>query len=175
MLFTRWRVFHTWKNQKKLESHSHRNVHDENPYAKNMESDCTENAWQKPIYNEMVVIRTEMCTEENRFKKRPASSCTFVEWLPFLFEWIFIIHISVRMTTISFWMDFRHAHFCTNDYHLFLNGLSSCTFLYKLLPFLFEWIFHVCNALQSVNSMVQWRIINDIIMYIGFDHVINAL
>ena len=42
------------------------------------------------------------------------------------------------MNTISFWKDFRHLYFCKNDYHLFLNGLSSFTFLYELLPFLFE-------------------------------------
>ena len=45
------------------------------------------------------------------------SSCTFLyEWLPFLFELVFFMNISVRMTTISLWMGFRHAHFCTNDY-----------------------------------------------------------
>ena len=146
------------------------------------------------------------------------------------------MHISVRMTTISIWMVFRHAHFCTNDYHFFwmdcrharfcandyhffLNGFSSCTFLYEWLTTRFIWgfvmyilcndfpyslykgfrhafsvqmtlhilvygfsscifcamtfhillVFHdVCNALQRVNSMEHWRIIKDIIMYIGF-------
>ena len=38
MLFMRWREFHTWKNQKNMEIHSHRNVYDENPYTKNIES-----------------------------------------------------------------------------------------------------------------------------------------
>ena len=53
------------------------------------------------------------------------SSCTFLyECLPFPFEWIIVMHISVRMTFISFWMDCRHSHFCRNDYHFFLNGLS---------------------------------------------------
>ena len=33
MLFTRWRALHTWKNPKDMESHLHRNVHDENPYT----------------------------------------------------------------------------------------------------------------------------------------------
>ena len=129
---------------------------------------------------------------------------------PFIFEWIVVMHISIRMTTISFWVDFRHANFCTNDYHFFFNGFSSCTFLSEWLPFSFIWVFinahsvqmtfhilriwifvmhipvqktfHIllvfllCNALQRVNtSIVQWRIINDIIMYIGFDHVLNAL
>ena len=125
-------------------------------------------------------------------------SCTFLyEWLLFLFEWSFVMHISVRMTTISFWMDFRHTRFCANDYHFFLNGFSSCSFLYEWPPFSCIWVFvmHVsvqmtfhilcififvmhisvpmnlhilpvflvCNALQRVNSMVQRRIINDII------------
>ena len=52
---------------------------------------------------------------------------------PFLCVWVFVMHISVRMTIhihmgfrhrhfcmndypYSFWMGFRHAHFCTNDY-----------------------------------------------------------
>ena len=58
------------------------------------------------------------------------SSCTCLyEWLSNSFEWVFVMNISVRMTTISFWMDCRHLHFCTNDNHFFLNGLSSFTFL----------------------------------------------
>ena len=32
-----------------------------------------------------------------------------------LFEWVFVMRISVPMT-IHFFMGFRHAHFCTNDY-----------------------------------------------------------
>ena len=103
------------------------------------------------------------------------SSCIFLyEWLPSLFEWIIVMHIPVRMTTISFWMDFRHAHFCTNYYHFVIYGFSSCIFCAMTFHILL--VFHdVCNALQRVNSMVQWRIINDILMYIGFDHVLNAL
>ena len=52
----------------------------------------------------------------------------------------FVMYIFVRMTTFSFWVDFRHVHFCTDDYLLILNGFTSCTFLYEWLPFLFEWI-----------------------------------
>ena len=38
------------------------------------------------------------------------SSCMFLcEWLPFLLEWIWVMHVSVRINTISFRMDFRHA------------------------------------------------------------------
>ena len=69
------------------------------------------------------------------------SSCTrLYEWLPFLCVLVFIMHISVRMTIHFFWIGFRHGHVCTNDYHFFLNGLSSFTFLYEWLQFLFEWI-----------------------------------
>ena len=105
------------------------------------------------------------CTNDYSFLSNVFSSCTcFYEWL-----------------SISLCLYFCHAHFCTNDCHFFLNGFSSCTFLYEWLPFLFEWIFvmhvsvfRVCNALQRM-SMVQWQIINYIIMYIGFDHVLNVL
>ena len=70
------------------------------------------------------------------------SSCTFLyEWLPFLFESVFVMHISVRMTTISFWMSFRHAYFCTNYYQVFMKSFPSCTFLYEWLPFHFEGVF----------------------------------
>ena len=120
-------------------------------------------------------------------------SCTFIyEWLPFLFLMGFShAHFCTNDYHFFFWIGFRHAHFCTNNYHFFLNGFSSCTFLYEWLPFLCIRVFvmhisvrmtfnillicHVCYALQRVNSMVQWRIINDTIMYIGFDHVCNAL
>ena len=32
---------------------------------------------------------------------------------------------------------------------------------------------YVCNVIQRVNSMVQWQIINDIIMYIDFEFFFN--
>ena len=161
------------------------------------------------------------CTNDfHYFLNGLSSSKWLYEWLPSLCDWIIVMHIAVRMTTISFWVDYRHAQSCTNDYELFLNRFSSCTFLYEWLPFRFEWIFvmhilcndfpyflyfgfrhaysvqmtfhilckwifvkpisvqmtfhillvfyYVCNALLRVNSMVQWRIINDITMYIGF-------
>ena len=34
------------------------------------------------------------------------------------FEWNVVFYISVRMTIFSFCMDFRHVHFCTDDYLL---------------------------------------------------------
>ena len=64
------------------------------------------------------------CTDDYILILRGFSSCTFLYgWLPSHFEWIFVIYISVRMTTISFWMDCRHVHFCTNDYHFFLERI----------------------------------------------------
>ena len=69
-------------------------------------------------------------------------SCTFLnEWLPFLFEWIVVMHVSVQMTTIYFWKDFRHLHFCTNDYHFVVYGFLSCTFCEITFHILCIWIF----------------------------------
>ena len=80
------------------------------------------------------------------------SSCTCLyEWLSISFEWVFVMYIFVRMTTISFWMDCRHAHFCTNDYHFFLNGMSLFTYLYEWLPFLFEWIVVIYISVRMTN------------------------
>ena len=108
------------------------------------------------------------CMNDYHLFLKGFSSFTFLyKWLPFLFEWIVVMHISVRMTTISFWMDSRHIHFCTNDYHFVLYGFSSC--ILCAMTFHILLVFHdVCNALQRVNSMEQWRIINNFIMYIGF-------
>ena len=81
------------------------------------------------------------CTNDYPFLLNRFLSCTFLyEWLPFLFEWVFVIHISVRMTTISFWMGFRHAHFCTNDYHFFWMGFRHAHFYtnYYLFPIYFQ-------------------------------------
>ena len=87
------------------------------------------------------------CTNDYHFLFNGLSSFTFLyEWLPFLFEWIFVMHISLRITTIYFWMECRHSHFCTNDYDFFLNGLSSFIFLYEWLPFLFE-----CNVVIYIS------------------------
>ena len=134
----------------------------------------------------MDCLHARFCTNYSHFFLNGCSSCTFLcEWLPFLLDWVFVMHVSMQMTTISFWMDFRHAHFFMNDYYLVVFGFSSCTFLCKWLSisfvyrfssctFLCEslsilfWFFHVCNALQCMNSMLQWQIMNEIIMHIGF-------
>ena len=57
-----------------------------------------------------------VCTNDYPFLLNGFSSCTFLYgWLHYHFEWVFVMYISVRMTTISFWMDCRHARFCAND------------------------------------------------------------
>ena len=78
-------------------------------------------------------------------------------WLHSHFEWIFVMYISVRMTTISFWMNFRHIHFCTNDCHFFLSGLLSCTFLYEWLPTFFEWILviYISVRMTTISFLVD--------------------
>ena len=98
----------------------------------------------------MGFCHAHFCTDDYHFFFYGFSSCIF------LYKWLFI----------SLCIGLGHAYFCSNDYHFFLNGFLSCTFLYEWLPYLYDF-FHVCNALQHVNSMVQWQIINHIIMYIG--------
>ena len=88
----------------------------------------------------MSFCHVHVCTNDYPYSYGFSSCTCLYEWLPFLIKWIVVIYISVQMTTISFSMDCRHLHFCKNDYHFFLNGLASFTFLYEWLPFLFEWI-----------------------------------
>ena len=91
------------------------------------------------------------CTDDYILILSGFSSCTFLYgWLPSHFEWIFVMYISVRMTTFSFWMDFRHVHFCTDNYILILNGFSSCTCLYEWLSASF-W-FDCCHARFCAND-----------------------
>ena len=126
----------------------------------------------------IIVYRFSSCTFLYKwlsFLSNGLLSCTFLcEWLPFLFEWIFVMYISVRRTTISFWkdcchlhfctndytisywMDCFHAHFCTNDYHFFFDGLSSCTFLCEWLPFLFVWIFVMHVLWKWLSILYTW-------------------
>ena len=88
------------------------------------------------------------CTNDYHFFLNGFSSCTFLyEWLPFLFEWIFAIHISIRMTTISLYMGFRHAHYVQMTFHILCIWISSCTFLCEWLP-IFFW-FSMCAMLFS--------------------------
>ena len=93
-----------------------------------------------------------VCTNDYPFLLNGFSSCTFLYgWLSISFELVFVMYMFVQMTTIYFWMDCRHLHFCTIDYHIVLNGLSSFTFLYEWLPFLFEWIFVICISVRMTT------------------------
>ena len=168
------KMFMTEINSKRDGSHSYRNVHDYNPIKKKWQSFEQKCARRQSIQKEMVVIRTEicmatinskrngrhehLCTNDYHFFLNWLSSCTFLyEWLPFLFEWIVVMHISVRMTTISFWIDFRHARSVEMTLHTLYMYVSSYTFCE--MSFHIPLVFHdVCNALQRVNSIEQWRI-----------------
>ena len=91
------------------------------------------------------------CTDDYSFLFHGFSSYTFMNgWLPSHFDWIFVIYVSVRMTTFLFWMDFKNVHFCPNDYHFFLTRMSSFTFLYGWLPFSF-WL-DCCHAHFFTND-----------------------
>ena len=88
------------------------------------------------------------------------SSCTFLyEWLPFLFECIVVIYISVRMTTISCWIDFCHVHFCTSDYHFVVYGFSSCTFCANDFPYSCIWIYvmHISVRMTTISFWMDFR------------------
>ena len=73
-----------------------------------------------------------LCTNDCPYHYRFSSFTSLYEWLS-LFLWVFVMHISLRMTihilfiwffvmhisvrmTIHTHMGFRHAHLCTNDY-----------------------------------------------------------
>ena len=102
---------------------------------------------------------------------------------PFVCVWVYVMHISVRMTihlflngflsctpfyewlSICLCMGLRHAHFCTNDYP-YLYGFLSLTFLYKWLyifflngftscTFLYEWLPFLSNSFLLNENSVQ--------------------
>ena len=126
----------------------------------------------------MEFCHLHFCMHDYHFFLNGLSSFTFLcEWLPFLFELIVFIYIFVRRTTISFWIDCRHAHFCTNDYHFFLNRFSSCKFLYERLPFLFEWIVVIYISVRMTAIFLVWIFvmhisvrITTILLCMGFHH-----
>ena len=97
--------------------------------------------------------------------------------------WVFVMYISVQMSIhiligfvmymfvwmiiYFFGMGFRHVHVCTNDYPFILNGISSCTFLYKWLSTsLWMGFCHVhlytndypflLNAFLSCTCLYEW-------------------
>ena len=79
----------------------------------------------------MDFLHVHFCTDDYLPILNGFLSWTFLYgWLPSPFEWISVMYISARITTISFWVDCRHLHFCTDDYNLILKGLLSFTFVY---------------------------------------------
>ena len=70
------------------------------------------------------LLHVHFCTDDYLLILNGFLSCIFLNgWLPSHFELISVMYISVRMTTISFWMDCCHARFCANDYHFFLERI----------------------------------------------------
>ena len=65
------------------------------------------------------------------------------------------MHVSMRMTTISLYRGFRHAHSVQMTFHI----LCLLTFVMQIsarMSFRILLVFHdVFNALQHVNSMMQ--------------------
>ena len=133
-----------WKDSR----HLHLCMNDYHFFLKGLSS-FTFLYWMTTITFWVDCCHAHFCTDDYHIFLNGFSSFTSpYEWLPFLFERIVVIHISVRITTISFWVDCCHTHFCTDDYHLFLNWFSSFTSLYEWLPFRFIWVFvmHIlCN------------------------------
>ena len=115
-----------------------------------------------------------VCTNDYPFLSNGFSSSTCLyEWLSISFEWFFVMYMFVQMTTISFWMDCRHLDFCTNDYHFFLNGLSSFTFLYGGPFSHFEWIFvmYISVRMTTISLYMGFRANNfPYSLYMGFRH-----
>ena len=64
------------------------------------------------------------------------------------------MHVSMRMTTISFRMDFRHARSVQMTLHTLYMDFPHTHFCENDFPYL-NWLFRVYNALQRVNSTVQ--------------------
>ena len=104
------------------------------------------------------------------------SSCKFLyEWL-FIFLWVFVMHIFVRMTIhISFWMGFCHAYSCTNDYSysygflswtwfyewisiLFLNGFCHAHFSTNDYPFFCVWVYAMHISVQMTIHIIFVRV-----------------
>ena len=100
------------------------------------------------------------------------SSCTFLyEWLSILF-YVFVMHISVKMT-IHIILGFCHAHLCTNDYPDYFRFLS-CTSLYKWISRLL-WVFvihiSIWMTLQIIMGFCHAHIFtNDYPYYYWFCH-----
>ena len=95
---------------------------------------------------------------------------------PFLCVWVFVMHISVRMTIHILFICFFVMHISVQmTIHLLLYGFSSCTFLYEWLsislcmfffhahfctndyPFISVWVFvmHIF-VLMTIHILFEW-------------------
>ena len=75
------------------------------------------------------------------------SCTTLYDWLWILF-WVFVMHISVRMTIHSI-IDFRHAHLCTNDYP-YSFGIDSVMHIFVWMTI--HTLVSFCHALLCTND-----------------------
>ena len=108
------------------------------PFLLNGFSSCP--CWYEWISNSLCLDcrHLHFCTNDYHFFLNWLSSFTFLyKWLPFLFEWIVVIYISVRMTTISLYMGFRHAHSMQMTFHILVYWFSSMHVLCKWLSIFF--------------------------------------
>ena len=73
---------------------------------------------------------------------------------PFPFVWVFVMHISVRMTS-HIHMGFRHAHFCTYDYpYCFCIGFRHAHFCTNDYPFLCVWVYVMYNSVRMTVHII---------------------
>ena len=72
---------------------------------------------------------------------------------PFPCVWVVVMHISVWMTIHFYWTCFCHVHVCMNDYPFPCVWVLSCIFLYKWLPFIFEWalVMHISLQMTTIS------------------------
>ena len=76
----------------------------------------------------------QLWTNDIQYYYRFSSCTSLYKWIS-IFFWIFVMHISVRMT-FNILLDSCHAHLCTNDYSYYF-WFSFCTNLYEWLSIFF--------------------------------------
>ena len=125
----------------------------------------------------MVFCNAHLCKNDYPYSYGFPSWTSLYKLLSMLFLYGFR-HVHLCTNDYPYFMGFRHAHFCTKDYPFLLNGFSSCIFLYKWLPFLFELVFvmHISvwrtihiflTGFSSCTFLYEWLSIS---FFIGFRH-----